>query len=102
MLPRRARGGFPIKLLNYMEAGCAIVARAGIADPLVHDRSGWLVAEDAAPAVWADAVRALLADRAHAARLGENARAALVAEHAPAALARRLLDHIASLSRSSS
>ena len=91
LLTRRAAGGFPIKLLNYMEASRAIVARASIADPLVHDRSGWLVADDAPPAAWAEAVDALVADPARAARLGAEAHRTLLREHDPAALALRLL-----------
>jgi glycosyltransferase involved in cell wall biosynthesis len=91
LLARRAPGGFPIKLLNYMEAGRAIVARASIADPLVHDRSGWLV-PDAAPArTWSDAVHALRADPLLAARLGSAARRVLEAEHDPASLAHRVV-----------
>ena len=78
LLSRRAAGGFPIKLLNYMEASRAIVARASLADPLEHDRSGWLLSDDAAPAAWAVAANALLGDPARAARLGAR-RAALPA-----------------------
>lgn len=91
LLARRAPGGFPIKLLNYMEASRAIIARASIADPLVHARSGWLV-PDAAPAqTWSDAVDALSADPMLAAGLGTAARRVLEAEHDPASLAHRVL-----------
>lgn len=92
LLARRAPGGLPIKLLNYMEAGRAIVARASIADPLVHDHSGWLVSDAASAQAWADAVSALLADPVLAARLGAAARRTLEAEHDPASLARRVID----------
>jgi glycosyltransferase involved in cell wall biosynthesis len=97
LLPRRAAGGFPIKLLNYMEAARPIVARASIADGLVHRRSAWIVADDAPPAAWVAAVRALLADPAGAARLGAEARRTLEREHDPAALARDVLALLASL-----
>jgi glycosyltransferase involved in cell wall biosynthesis len=91
LLARRAPGGFPIKLLNYMEAGRAIVARASVADPLVHDRSGWIVAEDAGPSAWSVAIGTLFDDPARAARLGEEARWVLEREHDPVVLAHRLL-----------
>jgi hypothetical protein len=56
---RAARaGGFPIKLLNYMEAARADVAYASIADPLVARRVGRLLADDATTAEWAHAVDA--------------------------------------------
>jgi glycosyltransferase involved in cell wall biosynthesis len=91
LLARSAAGGFPIKLLNYMVASRAIVARAFVADPLEHDRSGWLLADDAPPSAWAAAVNALLADPERAARLGAEARRTLEREHDPAAIARQVL-----------
>ncbi len=97
LLARRAAGGFPIKLLNYMEASRAIVARASVAESLVHQRSAWIVADDAPPAAWAAAVSALLADPAGAARLGAEARRTLEREHDPAALARDVLALLATM-----
>jgi glycosyltransferase involved in cell wall biosynthesis len=97
LLARRAAGGFPIKLLNYMEASRPIVARASVADTLVHQRSAWIVADDAPPAAWVAAVRALLADPVGAARLGAEARRTLEREHDPAALARDVLALLATL-----
>lgn len=91
LLARRAAGGLPIKLLNYMEASRAIVAYASIADPLVDGESGRLLADDATTAEWAHAVDALAADPAHAARLGAAARRTLEREHDPATIAARLL-----------
>ena len=91
VLARRRPGGFPIKLLNYMDAGRAIVARRGVAPGLEHARSAWLVAPDAGPEEFAAALRALAADPARARSLGAGARAALEAEHAWPALARRTL-----------
>lgn len=91
VLPRRRAGGYPIKLLNYMEAGCAIVAREGIADGLRHGHSAWLLPSDAGPAEFAVALRALLSDRARAHSLGRGARAALEERHAWPALAERTL-----------
>jgi glycosyltransferase involved in cell wall biosynthesis len=91
LLARKAAGGFPIKLLNYMELSRAIIARASIADPLEHDRSGWLLADDAPAGAWAAAIDALLADPARAARLGAGARRTLERDHDPAAIAREVL-----------
>src|SRR5262249_16503722 len=62
LLPRRAPGGFPVKLLNYMEAERAIAARASLADTLEHRRSAWLLDDLAAPESWAAAIRALARD----------------------------------------
>ena len=64
VLPRRIPGGFPIKLLNYMEAGRAIVAHASVAEALEHERSGWLLAARS------DAARARRRDRRARARSG--------------------------------
>ncbi len=92
VLPRRLPGGFPVKLLNYMEARRAIVARAGIAEGLEHGRSAWLLRPEATDAELADAIRALLDDPGRAARLGRAARAQLEAQHAWPDLARRTLE----------
>lgn len=102
VLPRTRAGGFPVKLLNYMEAGRAIVAREGIADGLVHGRSAWLLPGDAPPAELAAAFRTLLAEPDQAAALGDAARATLEQRHAWPALARRTLDLIAKSSQGSS
>jgi glycosyltransferase involved in cell wall biosynthesis len=97
LLPRRAPGGFPVKLLNYLEARRPVVARAGVADGLVDGRSAWLVADDASPGAFAEAVEALLADPVRAERLGAAGRAHLEAAHAPAPLAERTLALVARL-----
>ncbi len=97
LLARCAAGGFPIKLLNYMEASRAIVARASVADTLMHEHSAWLVGDDAKPAAWSAAVNALLADPARAAQLGAEARRTLEREHDPITLARDVLGVLASL-----
>ena len=82
LLPRRAAGGFPIKLLHYMEAGRAIVARRGVADTLVDGESAWLLADDAGPEAIAGALRALARDADLRTRLGAGARGALAKHHA--------------------
>jgi glycosyltransferase involved in cell wall biosynthesis len=91
LVSRSAAGGFPIKLLNYMEASRAIVARASVADPIEQGRSGIVLTDDAPPAAWVAAVNALLADPDGAARLGAQARRTLEREHDPAAMARDVL-----------
>ncbi|MBW2267059.1 MAG: glycosyltransferase family 4 protein [Deltaproteobacteria bacterium] len=88
---RRREGGFPIKLLEYMEAGRAILARAGLCETLEHDRSAWLVPRDAGADAFVAALRALHAAPATRARLGAGARATLEARHAWPALASRIL-----------
>jgi len=91
VLPRRIPGGFPIKLLNYMEAGRAIVAHAGVADALEHDREAWLLAPGSGAADLADAIGSLASDPARASRLGRGARAALEARFTWPPLAERTL-----------
>ncbi len=97
LLARSAAGGFPIKLLNYMEASRAIVARASVAEPLTHEHSAWLVADDAMPSAWSAAVNALLSDSLRAAQLGAEARRTLEREHDPITLARGVLALLAGL-----
>jgi len=92
LLPRRRIGGFPVKLLNYMEARRAIVAHASVAEGLAHDRSAWLLPDDTAPEAWAEAIRTLAGDPARAARLGAKARWILETRHAWPELAERTLD----------
>jgi len=91
VLPRRIAGGFPIKLLNYMEAGRAIVAHARVGDALEHGHSAWLLAPGAGEQELAAAIRALAGDPARAARLGRAARATLEAHFAWPKLAERTL-----------
>jgi glycosyltransferase involved in cell wall biosynthesis len=91
VLARRIRGGFPIKLLNYMEAGRAIVAYEGVADTLEHQRSGWLLPRTAGAEEMAQAIAALIGDPDRAARLGEGARAVLASQHAWPEIATRTL-----------
>ncbi len=91
VLPRRIPGGFPIKLLNYLEAGRAIVAHAAVADGLEHGREAWLLGSGASAADLADAIQMLAHDSARAARLGRSARTALETRYAWPPLAERTL-----------
>jgi len=88
---RRRPGGFPIKLLQYMEAGCAIVAREGIAHGLSHDHNAWLLPRDASSDAFAAALRALQRDPDRRMRLGRGARQVLETRHDWSALADRTL-----------
>ncbi len=82
VLPRRLHGGFPIKLLHYMAAARAIVARRSVADTLRDGESARLLPADADAEDFAGAIRALLADPALRARLGTGARTTLAKRHA--------------------
>ncbi|MCW5891935.1 MAG: glycosyltransferase family 4 protein [bacterium] len=76
VLPRAERSGFPMKLLNYMAAGKAIVACAGSAKGLADGVSGRVV-PDGDSAAFAAVVVELLRDPAGRARLGTAARHAV-------------------------
>jgi glycosyltransferase involved in cell wall biosynthesis len=73
--PRTVCFGFPIKLLNYMAAGKAIVASVGSAQGIRHGENGWVVPNGDVEA-FAQAILTLIDDRALADRLGRNARRA--------------------------
>src|SRR5437773_148962 len=74
--PRAERSGFPMKLLNYMAAGKAIVASTGSAKGLRDGITGRIV-PDGDEAAFAAAVIELLSDAAACARLGAAARHAV-------------------------
>jgi glycosyltransferase involved in cell wall biosynthesis len=91
VLPRRIPGGFPIKLLNYMEAGRAIVAHADVAEALEHGREAWLLPAGSTAADLAEAIGTLAKDPERAAQLGQGARTALETRFAWPPLAQRTL-----------
>jgi glycosyltransferase involved in cell wall biosynthesis len=102
LLPRRCPGGFPIKLLGYMEAGRAIIARRSVADTLVHGESAWLLADDAGPDALTGVLGGLARDPVLRARLGAGARSALAQHHAWPARAEETLALVrAALARAS-
>ena len=74
--PRAERSGFPMKLLNYMAAGKAIVASAGSAKGLRDGVTGRVV-PDGDEMAFAAAVIELLSDAGARARLGAAARRAV-------------------------
>lgn len=84
--PRQTCLGFPIKLLNYMAAGRAIVVAEGSACGLRHLEDAWVV-ENGTSEGMAAAILALLEDPALAQRLGEQARQRAEREHAWARIA---------------
>lgn len=73
LCPRTEWSGFPMKLLNYMAAGKAIVASAGSAKGLRDGYNGLVVADGDAFGFGRAIVRILRDDRLRE-RLGENAR----------------------------
>jgi glycosyltransferase involved in cell wall biosynthesis len=68
----------PLKIFDYMAAGCAIVApdQPNITEVLAHGKTALLFNPAEAGALWR-AVETLIADAALRARLGEAARAEL-------------------------
>ena len=73
VLPRTSCPGIPQKLLNYMAAGKAIVASAGSAKVLEHERTGLVVA-DGDVGGFADAMLRLAGNPQLAEQLGRTAR----------------------------
>ncbi len=73
-LPREECVGFPLKLVNYMAAGKAVVAFSGSGgEALIHDKNGWLV-DGHDYAGFANGLIACLSDPSMAARLGSEAK----------------------------
>jgi glycosyltransferase involved in cell wall biosynthesis len=73
VLPRISCPGIPQKLLNYMAAGKAIVASAGSAKVLEHERTGLVVANGDVDG-FAEAVLRLAGDPGLGEELGRSAR----------------------------
>lgn len=91
---RSRRGGFPIKILNYLEAGRPIVARKGQAETLRAGENALLVDRAADAGDFADMIESLLRDPARAAALARAARATAQREHAWETIAERTLSVI--------
>jgi glycosyltransferase involved in cell wall biosynthesis len=89
VLPRVSCPGIPQKLLNYMAAGKAIVASAGSAKVLEHQRTGLVVA-DGDVSGFADAMLRLAGNPQLAAELGKNARQTVESEFSWERAAERL------------
>ena len=84
--PRQTCLGFPIKLLNYMAAGRAVVVAEGSACGLRHLEDAWVV-ENGTSEGMAAAILALLEDPSLAQRLGAQARRRAERDHAWARIA---------------
>ncbi len=89
VLTRRRPGGFPVKLLNYMEAARPIVAFENVAGGLEHERSAWLLERGAHSGELVSAIERLTNDTELSERLGRNARRRLEQHHAWSSIARR-------------
>ena len=89
--PRVSWSGYPIKLLNAMAAGQAIVCCAGSAHPLTDEHNG-LVVPDNDTAAFAQAALRLLGDTELRCRLGENARRTVERSHARGDIGRRTFE----------
>lgn len=87
VLPRNRCDGIPQKLLNYMAAGVPVVACAGSAKVLEHERTG-LVVPDGDVAGFAAAILRLVEAPEWAGRLGANARNFVKLHHTWARAAR--------------
>ena len=87
--PRVSWSGYPIKLLNAMAAGKAVVACESAAPPIVHEHNGLLV-PDNDEAAFADALVRLLQDHTLRRTLGQAARQTVIEQHASAAIAARI------------
>ncbi len=77
--PRAECPGYPLKLLNYMAAGRAIVSFSASARDLTHGSDAWLVGEPTAPAL-ALGMKTVLDQPDLAERLGSAARRRVVEE----------------------
>ena len=78
VVPRPECPGHPVKLLNYMLAGKAVVSFAGGAKGVNHLHDAYIVPNHDCEAL-GQGIIALLKDRALAAKLGANARATVLA-----------------------
>jgi len=90
-VPRVSWSGYPIKLLNAMAAGKAVVACESAAYPLTHEVNGLIVPDNDAEA-FAQAMLRLLRDHALRKRLGIAARQYALAAHSPAKIGEALDD----------
>lgn len=88
-VPRVSWSGYPIKLLNAMAAGKAIVACQSAAYPLVHEETGLIVPDNDEQA-FAEAILRLMASPKLRAQLGARARLAIEERHQPEQVAQAL------------
>lgn len=89
VVPRPSCPGFPVKLLNYMAAGKAIVTFAGSAKAL-RDMENAIVVEDHNWEKLGEGITLLLRNPQLATQLGENARSAIDGDFDWTSLARKI------------
>lgn len=87
--PRVSWSGYPVKLLNAMAAGKAIVACEGASYPITHEQNGLVVPDNDARA-FADAILRLMDNPKLRAELGKNARATVLRHNRPEDAAEKL------------
>ncbi|MAI26837.1 MAG: hypothetical protein CMN75_12460 [Spirochaeta sp.] len=97
ILPRRRPGGFPIKLLNYMEAGRPIIAFEGIAPTLIRGESGLLLHRDASGRELAEAISRIRKETDLGPRLGQAAKKTLEKEHDWSDIGQRTCEYVSSV-----
>jgi glycosyltransferase involved in cell wall biosynthesis len=93
-VPRVSWSGYPIKLLNAMAAGQAIVCCRSAAHPLSDGHDG-LVVEDNDARAFADAILRLMRDAELRRGLGERARETAIEKHGPSLSVNRLYSVLA-------
>jgi glycosyltransferase involved in cell wall biosynthesis len=74
VLPRRTCVGFPLKLLNYMAAGKAVVSFYGSGREVITSEQNGVLVRDGDERAFAAEVASLLIDPDRASRLGHSAR----------------------------
>lgn len=92
-VPRVSWSGYPIKLLNAMAAGKAIVACQSAAYPITHEENGLIVPDNDAQA-FSEALLRLMNDHRLRAELGARARETALNEYRPSHVA-ELLEQVA-------
>ena len=94
ILPRRRAGGFPIKLLNYMEAARPIIAFDEIAHTLVNQESARLLPGQATGVDLADALGEIHSQPELQRQLGKGARQSLESKHGWDLIGPRTLEYV--------
>ncbi len=87
--PRVSWSGYPIKMLNAMAAGKAVVACESAAYPIVHEETGLIVPDNDVHA-YAAALLRLIEEPGLRATLGAKARETILEKHQPAIVAPQL------------
>lgn len=87
--PRVSWSGYPIKMLNAMAAGKAVVACESAAYPITHEETGLIVPDNDTHA-YAAALLRLMENPELRSSLGARARQTILEKHAPDTIARQL------------